>query len=216
LSLKINSLPQDIKRVASPDYKPSQYDIIQSTHFSSYETRITLDQLSLHLIDGGLPTELTIKSDFFININSLLFAVNLANYNSTYWSMKSFSDIMDSPHHQDTPIILLLNAQDLIVDHHTLNYLFPDFSTRNFDTVDQLQDFFHERFKTLTPPGQRLYWHIVHGLDVPVTQLVLDTIKQAASDKAHGDLSRTRRPEGTTKTGTRIDALSNYAKLLAG
>ncbi|KAL2202417.1 guanine nucleotide-binding protein alpha-3 subunit [Sarocladium strictum] len=191
----------EIDRIASPLYLPSERDVIRtrSTTKGIFETRFMMGQLSIHLIDPG--TQRSDRKKFmhcFEGVTSIIFVVDLDTYNQVLLEESSqnrmmeslllFDSVVNSRWFTRTSIILLLNNvgkfKQKLARSPLVNY-FPDYAGGN--DVNKAAKYILWRFNQVNRAHLSLYPHLVEPGDVTAMRLIFAAVKETVLNNALHD-----------------------------
>jgi guanine nucleotide-binding protein subunit alpha len=191
----------EVERIAAPDYIPQEADILRArtktTGISEY--RFTMGQLTIHLFDvGGQRTERKKWIHSFENVTSIIFVVNLAEYdqvllekssqNRLMESLVLFDSVVNSRWFMRTSIILMLSNVGVfkkkLARSPLCNY-FPDYSGGN--GVNKAAKYILWRFNQVNRANLNLYPHLVEPADTSNIRLVFAAIKETIIQNAIAD-----------------------------
>ncbi|KAL6399414.1 guanine nucleotide-binding protein alpha-3 subunit [Ilyonectria robusta] len=192
----------EIGRISLPNYLPTEIDLLRARNKTNgvSETWLQTDQLSICMIDvGGQRGERKKWMQYFENITSIVFVVDLDSYDETVLdetleetsqtimmeSLVLFEAVVNSPSFSRTSIILLLNntaefEQKLAKD--PLSNYFPEYSGGN--DVNGAAKYLLWRFNQVNRAQLAFYPHMVHPGTTSATPLVLAAIKETLLNNA--------------------------------
>jgi guanine nucleotide-binding protein G(i) subunit alpha len=150
-----------------------------------------MGQLSIHLFDlGGQRSERKKWVHHFENVHSIIFVVNLAEYdqvlleessqNRMMESLVLFDSVVNSRWFMRTSVILLLTNVGLFkrkLDRSPLAEYFPDYSGGN--DVNRAAKYILWRFNQVNRAHLNLYPHLVEITDTANMRLVFAAIKES-------------------------------------
>lgn len=202
ISLTPSSFFEQIKRIASPDYIPVEADVLRAREPSKSSIKDTM------LTRGALTIKFTevIESSHFMkyihcfeNVTSIMFVVNLADYDQTILepnlqnrmmeSLVLFESLVNSRWFMRTSIILLLNNAIKFKEklpRSPLGYYFPDYAGGN--NSDRAMKYILWRFNRVNRAGLKLYPHITNSTDTSTVALVFNAVKESILQNALQDV----------------------------
>eukprot|EP00004_Rigifila_ramosa_P006870 TRINITY_DN177_c0_g1_i2.p1 TRINITY_DN177_c0_g1~~TRINITY_DN177_c0_g1_i2.p1 ORF type:complete len:369 (+),score=102.13 TRINITY_DN177_c0_g1_i2:125-1108(+) len=181
-----------IDRIATPDYTPSNEDIIRTRVPTTgvVETSFTVNDVKFRLFDvGGQRNERKKWIHCFDNVTAVLFVAALSEYDQVLYedetqnrmeeALQLFEEICNNKYFTQTSMILFLNKRDLFQEKlqvSPLSKYFSDFTGgTNYDLACQfITDLFLER-KSDTNKG--VYVHITCATDKQNIQFVFKAIQ---------------------------------------
>lgn len=185
-------------RIVSPDYRPTEDDVYRARTTSNAisETRFTMGQLSINMFDVGQQRSERKKwIHCFENVTSLIFVVDLDDYdqvlleessqNRMMESLLLFDSVVNSRWFQRTSIILLLNHVGKFkqkLARSPLENYFPDYSGGN--DVNKAAKYLLWRFNHVNRAHLNLYPHLVEAGDVLNLRLVFAAVKETVLNNA--------------------------------
>jgi guanine nucleotide-binding protein G(i) subunit alpha len=155
------------KRIASDDYIPTDQDVLRAGPKSTgiYETRLTDGDSTIRLFDiVGQKSGSRKWMQSFENVTSILFVVNLANYDQLCedfsmfqlsQTLHYFDSIVNSRWFLKTSFILLFTNVDLFkrkLPNSPLSHYFPDYFTGM-----RAEEYIIDRFKEVNRANRPLY-----------------------------------------------------------
>jgi len=191
----------EVKRIASPDYIPTEADVLRARTKTTgiYETRFQMGQLSIHMFDvGGQRSERKKWIHCFENVTSIIFCVALSEYdqvlleessqNRMMESLVLFDSVVNSRWFMRTSIILFLNKVDLLrakLKKSPLQNYFPDYS--GGDDVNRAAKYLLWRFNQVNRAHLNLYPHLTQATDTSNIRLVFAAVKETILQNALKD-----------------------------
>ncbi|KIJ45046.1 hypothetical protein M422DRAFT_29901 [Sphaerobolus stellatus SS14] len=190
----------DLPRLFSPDYMPSNQDIIRSRARTTgiSETVFKLRSHSMHMLDvGGQKSERRKWIHCFQDVTSILFLVSLSGYdqclvedkdaNQMQDAMTIWDSICHSQWFKKTSIILFLNKDDLFtekVQHSNIKDTFPDYDGPTGDAAAG-REYFRRRFVRLSTKANRVnerevYTHFTNATDTALLRVVMAAVEGIA------------------------------------
>ncbi|KAH8596166.1 guanine nucleotide-binding protein alpha-3 subunit [Bisporella sp. PMI_857] len=189
---------EEVERIAAPDYLPIEADVLRARTKTNgiYETRFQMGALSIHLFDvGGQRSERKKWIHSFENVNTIIFVVNLSDYdqvlleessqNAMMESLLLFDSVVNSRWFQRTSIVLLLNKVDVFREklaRSPLSNYFPDYS--GGQDVNKAAKYILWRFNQVNRAHLPLYPHLVQATDTSNIRLVFAAIKETILNNA--------------------------------
>ncbi|XP_043570931.1 guanine nucleotide binding protein (G protein) alpha v1 isoform X2 [Chiloscyllium plagiosum] len=188
----------NINRITSPEYKPTQTDLLRVRLRTTgvIETQFKINNLVIRLYDvGGQRTERRKWIGCFEDMRAVLFVAALSGYdmnlleepavNRLQESLRLFSSICNNIFFRNTSMILFLNKIDLFQEKilHSGRHLrlyFAQYRGADCD-VDSAARFVASQFLSLNRnPAKLIYHHFTTATDTSniqvVFQVVMDTI----------------------------------------
>ncbi|KAF7306308.1 hypothetical protein MIND_00421900 [Mycena indigotica] len=182
-----------IDRMSSPDYLPTDQDILRSRVKTTgiTETTFKVGELTYKLFDvGGQRSERKKWIHCFENVTALVFLVSLSEYDQMLYEDESvnrmqealtlFDSICNSRWFVKTSIILFLNKIDLFAEklpRSPLGDYFPDYN--GGDNYDAACDYLLHRFVSLNQSAatKQIYAHYTCATDTQQIKFVLSAIQ---------------------------------------
>ncbi|KAI3640249.1 hypothetical protein MIR68_001127 [Amoeboaphelidium protococcarum] len=181
----------NIERVASGDYIPSEDDVLKSRVKSTgiTETKFVLDKLNITMYDvGGQRSERKKWIHCFENVTSVIFIVALSEYDQVLLEDSSqnrmaesiilFEAIVNSQWFVNSSFILFLNKIDLFkekIKKTPLNKYFPEYA--GDDDFTKASKFMLWRFKQSNHQGLTIYPHLTCATDTKQIKVVFSAVK---------------------------------------
>lgn len=189
---------EEIRRIAAPDYIPTEADVFRSRTRTTgfYETRFSMGQLSIRLIDvGGQRSGRKKWIHQFDNVTSIIFVVDLACYDQVLLEKSSqnammeqlvlFDSVVNSRWFMHTSIILFLNNISVFkqkLARNPLGNYFPDYSGGN--DANRAAKYLLWRFNQVNRAHLKLYPHLTDPNDTTNIRLALAAIKETILQNA--------------------------------
>lgn len=183
----------DIDRIASPDYLPTQQDILRvrvpTTGIIEYP--FDLDSIVFRMVDvGGQRSERRKWIHCFENVTSIIFLVALSEYDQILFesdnenrmeeSKALFKTIITYPWFQNSSVILFLNKKDLLEEkimYSNLTDYFPDYDGPKKDPI-HAREFILKMFVDLNPDSDKIiYSHFTCATDTENIRFVFAAVK---------------------------------------
>ena len=182
-----------IDRMSSPNYLPTDQDILRSRVKTTgiTETTFKVGELTYKLFDvGGQRSERKKWIHCFENVTALVFLVSLSEYDQMLYEDESvnrmqealtlFDSICNSRWFVKTSIILFLNKIDLFAEklpRSPLEDYFPDYTGGN--NYDAACDYLLHRFVSLNQSAatKQIYAHYTCATDTQQIKFVLSAIQ---------------------------------------
>lgn len=124
-----NEYLQDLSRIASPIYIPTEYDVLISRVRTTQVTveRYQVDDVQLEVYDvGGQRAERRKWVNCFDNVDAIIFVAALSEYDQTLAeaqrhnrmieALTLFDSVVKNAHFADTSIMLFLNKKDIFAE----------------------------------------------------------------------------------------------------
>ncbi|EJT74946.1 guanine nucleotide-binding protein alpha-3 subunit [Gaeumannomyces tritici R3-111a-1] len=192
---------QQAMRIVSPDYLPSEMDVLRARTKTTgiYETRFQMGQLSIHMFDvGGQRSERKKWIHCFENVTSIIFCVALSEYdqvlieessqNRMMESLLLFDSVVNSRWFMRTSIILFLNKVDIFklkLSRSPLGNYFQDYSGGK--DVNKAAKYLLWRFNQVNRAHLNLYPHLTQATDTSNIRLVFAAVKETILNNALKD-----------------------------
>lgn len=180
----------EIDRIGSPNYIPTQQDVLRTRVKSTgiVETQFTFKGLHFRMVDvGGQRSERKKWIHCFEGVTSLIFVVALSEYdlvlaedeevNRMRESMTLFESICNNKLFAETPIILFLNKKDLFerkIRSSPLTICFPEYKGGN--SFEEAAAYVQMRFQDLNKQNKEIYTHFTCATDTNCMQFVFDSV----------------------------------------
>ncbi|CAK5278893.1 unnamed protein product [Mycena citricolor] len=182
-----------IDRMSTPDYLPTDQDILRSRVKTTgiTETTFKVGELTYRLFDvGGQRSERKKWIHCFENVTALVFLVSLSEYDQMLYEDESvnrmqealtlFDSICNSRWFVKTSIILFLNKIDLFAEklpRSPLGDYFPDY--QGGDNYDAACEYLLHRFVSLNQSAatKQIYAHYTCATDTQQIKFVLSAIQ---------------------------------------
>lgn len=193
---------EQIDRLASDDYVPSEQDVLRSRAKTTgiIETEFQLEKTRFRMVDvGGQRSERKKWMHCFQEVTAVIFCVALSEYdlklyeddqtNRMHESLKLFKEICNSRWFIDTSMILFLNKRDLFeekVKRVDLKICFSEYSggTNYENAVAFIKDKFLQQNEN---PKKHIYTHITCATDTGQIQVVFNAVKDIVLHKILDD-----------------------------
>lgn len=193
--LTYSSFFNEVERIAAPNYVPNEADMLRVRTKTSgiHETRFTMGQLKIDLFDiGGMRSERKKWFHNFENVTSIIFVVNLANYDQLLLedssqtkmmeSLVLFDSLVNSRWFRRTSVILMLSNVSSFMEklaRSPLSNYFPEYSGGN--NVNRAAKYVLWRFNQVNRAHLKIYPHLVNPTDPSNIRVVFaavsDTIR---------------------------------------
>jgi len=190
----------DLERIFSPNFTPSEQDILRCRVRTTGVTETTFQyrQLKFRLVDvGGQRNERKKWIHCFEDVTAVLFVVAISEYDQKLFeddgenrmaeSIALFDEICNSPWFADTSMILFLNKTDLFkekfcVKKVPLTIAFPNYSAG--DSYDAATAFIQAHFEALNKQEtKKIYSHLTCATDTENIKVVFDAVKEIILSK---------------------------------
>lgn len=166
---------QEIHRIASPDYLPSEADIIRLNKSlrAIEELRFTWDDIPLHIfnISGFVPMQFRKRWIHQLEKpTALIYTVDVSTYDRAFYGQSTESQLLEdfatfeswanSPKFSTSSIILLLNNFTRFrgkLQHSPLKTFFPDFEGSGEDPETDARQYILRRFKDVNRNRLSIY-----------------------------------------------------------
>ena len=182
----------ELDRLGSPDYVPTQQDVLRTRVKTTgiVETHFTFKNLHFKMVDvGGQRSERKKWIHCFEGVTAIIFCVALSAYdlvlaedeevNRMHESMKLFDSICNNKWFEQTSIILFLNKKDLFeakVVKSPLTICFPEY--RGPSTFQEAATYIQFQFENLNKKKdtKEIYTHFTCATDTGNIQFVFDAV----------------------------------------
>ncbi|XP_055687164.1 G protein alpha q subunit isoform X8 [Lutzomyia longipalpis] len=190
----------DLARIESPDFLPTEQDILRARAPTTgiLEYPFDLDSIIFRMVDvGGQRSERRKWIHCFENVTSIIFLVALSEYDQILFESENenrmeeskalFKTIITYPWFQHSSVILFLNKKDLLEEKimysHLVDY-FPEYDGPKQDDK-AAREFVLKQYLVCNPDPERMcYSHFTCATDTENIKLVFcavkDTIMQSA------------------------------------
>lgn len=184
---------ENFTRVTSPNYRPTQQDILRSRQMTSgiFDTVIDMgSDIKMHIYDvGGQRSERKKWIHCFDNVTLVIFCVSLSEYDQALMedrnqnrfqeSLVLFDNIVNSRWFARTSVVLFLNKIDLFAEKlgkvPMQNY-FPDYTGGS--DINKAAKYILWRFVQLNRANLSIYPHVTQATDTSNIKLVFAAIKE--------------------------------------
>ncbi|XP_018962452.1 guanine nucleotide-binding protein G(o) subunit alpha-like [Cyprinus carpio] len=180
-----------LQRVGSPDYLPTEQDILRTRVKTTgiVETHFSFKNLNFRLFDvGGQRSERKKWIHCFEDVTAIIFCVALSGYdqmlhedettNRMHESLLLFDSICNNKFFVDTSIILFLNKKDLFgekIAKSPLTICFPEYTGPN--TFEAAAAYIQVQFESKNrSPNKEIYCHLTCATDTGNIQVVFDAV----------------------------------------
>jgi len=187
---------EQIDRIASPDYVPTEQDFISARIPTTGIRSITfpIQNQTFTIIDvGGQRSERRKWIDCFDRVHGMIFVVSLNDYdqmlyeestkNAMIEALELFGQVVNSRYFRKTITIIFLNKKDLfekkISPQNPLSICFPDYKGSNEfgDAIQFIQQQFQNQSKTIK--NLQIYFHVTCATDRSNVEHVFDDVQHA-------------------------------------
>jgi GTPase SAR1 family protein len=182
---------ENVERIASPDYKPTEQDILLSRIKTTgiVEVKFKMKNVDFRVFDvGGQRSERKKWIHCFEDVNAIIFIAALSEYDQVLFedestnrmveSMRLFESICNSRWFINTSMILFLNKKDLFMEKikkTSIKIAFPEYKGSN--TYDEQVKYVEEKFENLNAnPDKTIYMHQTCATDTNQVQMILDSV----------------------------------------
>ncbi|XP_076824809.1 guanine nucleotide-binding protein G(i) subunit alpha-like isoform X2 [Clavelina lepadiformis] len=181
-----------LDRLVSPDYVPTEQDVLRSRVKTTgiVETQFEHKDLHFKMFDvGGQRSERKKWIHCFEGVTAIIFCVALSAYdlvlaedeemNRMHESMKLFDSICNNKWFTETSIILFLNKKDLFeekINRSPLTICFPEYAGQN--TYEEAAAYIQLQFEDLNKrkDTKEIYTHFTCATDTNNIQFVFDAV----------------------------------------
>ena len=184
---------ENFTRITSPNYRPTQQDILRSRQMTSgiFDTVIDVgSDIKMHIYDvGGERSERKKWIHCFDNVTLVIFCVSLSEYDQSLMEDKNqnrfqeslvlFDNIVNSRWFARTSVVLFLNKIDLFAEKLNrvpMENYFPDY-TGGAD-INKAAKYILWRFVQLNRSNLSIYPHVTQATDTSNIKLVFAAIKE--------------------------------------
>ncbi|XP_045470849.1 guanine nucleotide-binding protein G(q) subunit alpha isoform X1 [Harmonia axyridis] len=183
----------DLERIESPDYLPTEQDILRARAPTTgiLEYPFDLDSIIFRMVDvGGQRSERRKWIHCFENVTSIIFLVALSEYDQILFESENenrmeeskalFKTIITYPWFQHSSVILFLNKKDLLEEKimysHLVDY-FPEYDGAQRDAI-AAREFILRMFVDLNPDTEKIiYSHFTCATDTENIKFVFAAVK---------------------------------------
>uniref|UniRef100_A0A0N4ZT08 Guanine nucleotide-binding protein alpha-3 subunit n=1 Tax=Parastrongyloides trichosuri TaxID=131310 RepID=A0A0N4ZT08_PARTI len=186
-----NYFLDNVKRISSPDYKPTEQDILLSRIKTTgiVEVKFKMKNVDFRVFDvGGQRSERKKWIHCFEDVNAIIFIAAISEYDQVLFedettnrmmeSMRLFESICNSRWFINTSMILFLNKKDLFLEKikkTSIKVAFPEYKGGN--SYDEQVKFIEDTFEGLNAnPDKTLYMHQTCATDTNQVQMILDSV----------------------------------------
>lgn len=196
-----NYFLSNISRIATPDYIPTQEDILRTRKKTSgiFDFRFEMGGLNIHLFDvGGQRSERKKWIHCFDNVTLIIFCVALSEYdqvlleentqNRLEESLTLFDSVVNSRWFSRTSVVLFLNKIDVFANklpYSPLEKHFPDYN--GGDNINKAVKYILWRFTQVNRSGLNIYPHVTQATDTSNIQLVFAAVKETILENSLRD-----------------------------
>ncbi|XP_070558133.1 guanine nucleotide-binding protein G(i) subunit alpha-3-like [Ptychodera flava] len=180
-----------IDRLATPDYIPTQQDVLKSRVRTTgiVETYFEFRKLHFKMVDvGGQRSQRKKWIHCFEDVTAIIFCVALSEYdlvlaedeemNRMHESRKLFESTLNSGWFEDTSFILFLNKKDIFeekIGRSSLTICFPEYTGPN--TYDDASEFIQAKFEECNlKPDREIYTHFTCATDTKNIEHVFNDV----------------------------------------
>ncbi|KAK2535590.1 hypothetical protein Q9966_006811 [Columba livia] len=182
----------DLDRLATPDYVPSEQDVLHSRVKTTgiIETQFSFKDLNFRMFDvGGQRSERKKWIHCFEGVTCIIFCAALSAYdmvlaedkevNRMHESLQLFNSICNHKCFAATSIVLFLNKKDLFQEKITkvhLNVCFPEYNGLN--TFEDAGNYIKQQFLDLNirKEDKEIYAHLTCATDTQNVKFVFDAV----------------------------------------
>ncbi|KAJ3797686.1 heterotrimeric G-protein alpha subunit, GPA3-like protein [Lentinula aff. detonsa] len=191
----------EVLRIGSPDYLPTETDVLRARQKSTgiTETRFAMGQLSIHMFDvGGQRSERRKWIHCFESVTSIIFCTALSEYdqvlleernqNRMTESLILFESIINSRWFLRTSIILFLNKIDVFkkkLPKVPLERYFPEYTGGN--DINKAAKYILWKFMQANRARLSVYPHLTQATDTTNIRLVFAAVKETILQNALKD-----------------------------
>ncbi|KAJ9065511.1 guanine nucleotide-binding protein subunit alpha, variant 2 [Entomophthora muscae] len=181
-----------LDRIASPDFVPSDQDILRSRIKTTgiTETQFKIDEAKFRMMDvGGQRSERKKWIHCFEGVTAVLYLIAISEYDQTlaeddtvnrmYEALNLFSSVCNSKWFRHTSVILFLNKTDIFrekIKVSPISKYFPDY--KGGSDFDQGANYFRSQFEGLNKiQSKHVYTHFTCATDTNNIQFVMAAVK---------------------------------------
>ena len=194
-----NEYLNDISRIASPKYIPTEHDILNSRVRTTQVTdeKYIIDNVEFKIVDvGGQRAEQRKWINCFSEVDAIIFVAALSEYdqflsesptvNRMTESLNLFKSFVQDPLFIDKPVLLFLNKRDIFSEKIMYSNIADQVQFADYEgpiaNVDDGLLYFVEKFQALFPnPNEVLdegsYIHFTTATDTDNMEFVLDSAR---------------------------------------
>lgn len=188
----------EVLRIGSPDYLPTEMDVLRARQKSTgiTETRFSMGQLSIHMFDvGGQRSERRKWIHCFESVTSIIFCTALSEYDQVLLEEKSqnrmteslilFESIINSRWFLRTSIILFLNKIDVFkkkLPKVPLERYFSEYTGGN--DINKAAKYILWKFMQANRARLSVYPHLTQATDTTNIRLVFAAVKETILQNA--------------------------------
>jgi GTPase SAR1 family protein len=186
----------EIPRIASPDYVPTEQDILRGRVRTTQVVceKYTIDGTEFEVFDvGGQRSERRKWIQCFQGVDAVIFIAALSEYDQTLLessrvnrmqeALDLFDSIVKNKAFEDKPILLFLNKKDIFADKIMHTYIGDQPLWKDY--TGPAQDFDHgvlyfiQKFEDMLPDGEFKdnFIHVTCATDTDSMQFVLDSTR---------------------------------------
>jgi len=182
----------NLERISSPNYTPTQVDILRARLRTSgiVERTFNIQNVNFKFLDvGGQRNERRKWIHCFEDVTAVIFVTAIQEYdqvlyedekeNRLHESIRVFDDIINNKYFQKSTIILFMNKIDLFEDKIklvNLNVCFPEYTGDN--SLPDAAKFIEDRFVEVNEDKKRMIFpHLTCATDTQNVQKVFDACK---------------------------------------
>lgn len=189
----------DLERLCSPDYIPTEQDVLRTRVKTTgiIETTFHYKNLNFTLIDvGGQRSERKKWIHCFQDVTAIIFCVAMSAYdqvlaedeetNRMVESLKLFQSICNNPFFAKTSMILFLNKKDLFAEkikNSALSICFKDYAGDN--SYEAASEHIKEQFEAANKNNsmKEIYTHFTCATDTGNVRFVFDAVSDVLMRK---------------------------------
>jgi len=185
---------EHVKRLAGPDYVPSDEDILRSRKKTTaiVETFFEVENTRCRVIDvGGQRSQRKKWIHLFQDVTAVIFCVSLSCYNQHLQedvgvqrmtdSLELFDEIINNQWFKNTPVILFLNKVDLFKQKLKTTPIvncFPDYKGNPQDTDEAIAFIRRKFFAKNKNPDKQIHTHVTCATDTNNIATVFNTVRK--------------------------------------
>lgn len=189
---------ENIQRIASPNYIPSEQDVLRSRVKTTgvLETVFEVEDIIFRLVDvGGQRSERRKWIHCFEDVTAIIFCVAISEYdlklyednetNRMHESLQLFKELCNTKWFQATSFILFLNKKDIFeekIKRVPLTVCFPDYNGPQ--TFDAASSYVRDRFLELNEnKSKTIYAHMTCATDTNNIIIVFNAVRDIILNK---------------------------------
>lgn len=192
---------ENLNRLASPGYMPSNLDILHSRAATKTvsEYLVMINNIPFRFVDvGGQRSQRQKWVQCFEDVTSIIFLVSSSEFdqvlledrttNRIIESKNIFETIINNRYFSDVSVILFMNKTDLLQEKLShkdvdIRHYFPEFEGNPYD-VESVQLFFVDMFESIRRDRKKpFYYHFTTAIDTENIKVVFSAVKDTILQK---------------------------------